>query len=149
MAKIVKPNQVRGQIFDKLAECFGDSTLGMYDGKLRFEIVDDAGEVIQFSLAPVIHKALVDETECDELVPIADQMAEYTAAVDAKNADALAKKAATAAKKAGTKKKATPKKEEVSAPAIDSITPATPVVITEDEQNKLNDLAAMLEGGTF
>jgi hypothetical protein len=148
MAKIVKPNVVRGQIFDQLAACFGESTLGMYDGKLRFEIMNDEGEVIQFSLAPVIHKSLVDETECDVLVPVAEQIAEYEAAVAAKNADAQAKKAATAAKKAGTKKAS--KKETADAPAIstDSISVA-PAELTADEQAKLNDLASLLDGGTF
>lgn len=113
--RIVKPNILRGKIFDKLAECFGESVLGMYDGKLRIEWIDeDTGEVVQFSLAPVIHKTLVEEDECDPLVPIAEQIATYEAA-----------KAAKKTKKA---------KDE-----------SVPVELTNEDKAKLDELNKLLD----
>lgn len=58
----------RGRIFDQLAEQFGGSVLGMYDNKLRIEIIDDEGKVFQFSLTPVVHKDLVEESECQPYI---------------------------------------------------------------------------------
>lgn len=131
--KIVKPNILRGKIFDKLAECFGESVLGMYDGKLRIEWIDEVtGEVVQFSLAPVVHKTLVEEDECDQLVPIAEQIATYDAA-----------KAAADAEK-GTKKTKKAKKDQDDFPVIESI-PAVPVELTDEEQAKLDDLNKLLD----
>ena len=50
----------------------------MYEGKLRVEIIDDeTDEVVQFSLAPVVHKTLVDEEECDQYVPIKEKIEQY------------------------------------------------------------------------
>ena len=73
-----KNDIVRGRIFDDLVEYFGNSVLGMYEGKLRVEIIDDeTGEIVQFSLAPVVHKSLVDEEECDQYVPINEKIEQY------------------------------------------------------------------------
>lgn len=139
MAKLVKPNKLRGQIFDKLAECFGDSVLGMCEGKLRVEVITEDGEVVQFSLAPVVHKTLVEEDECDKYVPIADQIAAYEAAQGAKTA-------ANVAKKDKTTKKETPVEKEavITIPADE-----TPVEISEEEQKKLDELSNMLDSGTL
>ena len=128
MAKLTKPNVLRGQIFDKLAEAFGDSVLGMYDGKLRIEIINEDGEPIQFSLAPVVHKVLIDEEECDDLVPIQEQVEAY-------------EKAQSAKAKTKTKTKAEEKAEE----SVVTSVPAEEVVLTEEEQNKLDKLNALLD----
>jgi hypothetical protein len=141
MAKLVKPNVTRGRIFDKIAETFGGSVLGMYDGKLRIEILDENDSPIQFSLAPVIHKTLVEEEECDKLIPIDDQIAAYNAAVAAK---------------ATTKSNASDKKDK-PAPADDSSTNATgtvnvnkvPIEVSADEQAKLNELSNLVKNGDF
>ena len=75
IGRLNKNDIVRGKIFDDLVEYFGNSVLGMYEGKLRVEIID--GEIVQFSLAPVVHKSLVDEEECDQYVPIKEKIEQY------------------------------------------------------------------------
>mgnify|MGYP006313715865 FL=1 len=78
IGRLNKNDIVRGRIFDDLVEYFGNSVLGMYEGKLRVEIIDDeTDEVVQFSLAPVVHKSLVDEEECDQYVPIKEKIEQY------------------------------------------------------------------------
>ena len=78
IGRLNKNDIVRGRIFDNLVEYFGNSVLGMYEGKLRVEIIDDeTDEVVQFSLAPVVHKSLVDEEECDQYVPIKEKIEQY------------------------------------------------------------------------
>ena len=78
IGRLNKNDIVRGRIFDDLVEYFGNSVLGMYEGKLRVEIIDDeTGEIVQFSLAPVVHKSLVDEEECDQYVPIEEKIEQY------------------------------------------------------------------------
>ena len=83
MAKRLNKNDItRGRIFDKLAEVYGASVLGMYEGKLRIEIIDDeTDEVVQFSLAPVVHKVLVEETECDPYTTTQEKIDEYQASL--------------------------------------------------------------------
>lgn len=82
IGRLNKNDIVRGRIFDDLVEHFGGSVLGMYEGKLRVEVIDDeTGEVVQFSLAPVVHKSLVDEEECDMYVPITKKIEEYQASL--------------------------------------------------------------------
>ena len=142
MAKLVKPNKLRGQIFDKLAECFGDSVLGMCEGKLRVEVITEEGEVVQFSLAPVVHKTLVEEDECDKYVAIADQIATYEAAQGAKTAANVAKKDKAAAKT--TKETPVDKEAVITIPVEEA-----PVEISEEEQKKLDELSNMLDGGTL
>lgn len=145
MAKLTKPNYTRGQIFDTLAACFGTSVLGMYDGKLRIELIDAAGEVIQFSLAPVIHKVNVEEEECDALVSIEDQMGNYESAQSVKTAANIAKKDAKT--KSTAKEKAADKGtfEDVllNAEAAQEV----PIAVTADEQAKLDELVKSL--GSF
>ena len=41
IGRLNKNDIVRGKIFDDLVEYFGNSVLGMYEGKLRVEIIDD------------------------------------------------------------------------------------------------------------
>lgn len=142
MAKLVKPNKLRGQIFDKLAECFGDSVLGMCEGKLRVEVITDDGEVVQFSLAPVVHKTLVEEEECDKYVAIAEQVAAYEVAQGAKTAANVAKKDKAAAK---TTKEAPVDKEAVINIPADTAS----VEISAEEQKKLDELSDMLGSGTL
>lgn len=92
IGRLNKNDIVRGKIFDGLVEHFSSSVLGMYEGKLRIEIIDDeTGEVIQFSLAPIVHKTLVDEEECDEYVTIENKIQEYQASLK-KNEEKVAKK---------------------------------------------------------
>lgn len=82
IGRLNKNDVLRGRIFDDLVEHFGASTLGMYEGKLRIEIIDDeTGEVIQFSLAPVVHKSLVDEEECDKYVTTDEKIAMFQASL--------------------------------------------------------------------
>lgn len=139
--KVTKPNTLRGQIFDKLAETFGTSVLGMYEGKLRIEILNDDGEPVQFSLAPVVHKNLVDEEECDELVPITEQVAAYEAVLAEKEKERAEKKAATEAKKQKQKKN----KEKGTTAVVDTPVEAVEVELTEEEKDKLDKLSATLD----
>ena len=44
---------------------------------LGHEYNDETDEVVQFSLAPVVHKSLVDEEECDQYVPIKEKIEQY------------------------------------------------------------------------
>lgn len=77
VCRLNKNDIVRGKLLDQLAEYFGESVLGVYRGKLRVEIIDEEGEVIQFSIAPTVHKTLVDEAECDKYIPIAKKIQIY------------------------------------------------------------------------
>lgn len=82
IGRLNKNDITRGRIFDDLVEHFGGSVLGMYEGKLRVEIIDDeTGDVVQFSLAPVVHKTLVEEEECDEYVSIEEKIQQYQASL--------------------------------------------------------------------
>ena len=75
IGRLNKNDIVRGRIFDDLVEYFGNSVLVMYEGKLRVEIIDDeTGEIVKFSLAPVVHKTLVDEEERDKYMPIKEKI---------------------------------------------------------------------------
>lgn len=92
IGRLNKNDIIRGRIFDDLVEYFGNSVLGIYEGKLRVEIIDDeTDEIVQFSLAPVVHKTLVEEEECDKYVPIAEKIQEYQASLK-KNEEKEAKK---------------------------------------------------------
>ncbi len=79
MAKRLNKNDVlRGRIFDSIAEIYGGSVLGFYEGKIRIEVIDEeTGEIVQFSLSPTIHKTLVDEIECDRYVDTDTRIAEH------------------------------------------------------------------------
>ena len=82
IGRLNKNDMVRGRIFDDLVEYFGNSVLGVYEGKLRIEIIDDeTDEVVQFSLAPIVHKTLVEEDECDKYIPIKDKIEQYQASL--------------------------------------------------------------------
>ena len=82
IGRLNKNDITRGRIFDDLAEHYGNSVLGIYEGKLRIEIIDDeTDEVLQFSIAPIVHKSLVEEEECDRYIPINDKIEEYQASL--------------------------------------------------------------------
>ena len=82
IGRLNKNDMVRGRIFDDLVEYFGNSVLGVYEGKLRIEIIDEeTDEVVQFSLAPIVHKTLVEEDECDKYIPIKDKVEQYQASL--------------------------------------------------------------------
>ena len=135
MAKTTKPNVVRGQIFDAIATAFGNSVLGMYDGKLRIEILNEVGQPVQFSLAPVVHKTLIDEAECDELVPIEEQLKNYENQTKTKT-------------KAKAKAKTSSKKEETKVTEGEQPSEQTPeseVALSGEEQAKLDKLNALLD----
>lgn len=145
MARRLNKNDIiRGRIFDTIAGVYGSSVLGFYEGKLRIEIIDEeTGEVIQFSIAPTVHKTLIDDSECDAYVDTDTRIAEYQASLK-KNEVKKPKK------KKEPKTKATPKKES-SAPAVitplefnfDEPAPA-PKTVSADEQLKLDALMAEL-----
>lgn len=91
--RLIKPDLSRGLVFDKLVEAFGDQVLGMYEGNLRIETIDDeTGEINQFSIKVTKGKTLLDDIECDEYVPINVQLENYEQAVADKMAKAEAKK---------------------------------------------------------
>ena len=145
MARRLNKNDIiRGRIFDTIAGVYGSSVLGFYEGKLRIEIIDEeTGEVIQFSIAPTVHKTLIDDSECDAYVDTDTRIAEYQASLR-KNEVKKPKK------KKEPKTKATPKKES-SAPEVitplefnfDEPAPA-PKTVSADEQSKLDALMAEL-----
>ena len=82
IGRLNKNDMVRGRIFDDLVEYFGNSVLGVYEGKLRIEIIDEeTDEVVQFSLAPIVHKTLVEEDECDKYIPIKEKVEQYQASL--------------------------------------------------------------------
>ena len=145
MARRLNKNDIiRGRIFDTIAGVYGSSVLGFYEGKLRIEIIDEeTGEVIQFSIAPTVHKTLIDDSECDAYVDTDTRIAEYQASLR-KNEVKKPKK------KKEPKTKVAPKKES-SAPAVitplefnfDEPTPA-PKTVSADEQLKLDALMAEL-----
>ena len=145
MARRLNKNDIiRGRIFDTIAGVYGSSVLGFYEGKLRIEIIDEeTGEVIQFSIAPTVHKTLIDDRECDAYVDTDTRIAEYQASLK-KNEVKKPKK------KKEPKTKAAPKKES-SAPAVitplefnfDEPAPA-PKTVSADEQLKLDALMAEL-----
>lgn len=92
IGRLNKNDIIRGKIFDDLVEYFGNSVLGVYEGKLRIEIIDDeTDEIVQFSLAPVVHKNLVEEEECDEYVSISEKIQEFQASLK-KNEEKVVKK---------------------------------------------------------
>lgn len=94
MARLIKPDLSRGLVFDKLVEAFGEQVLGMYEGNLRIETIDDeTGDINQFSIKVTKGKTLIDDVECDEYTPINVQLEEYEKAVANKLAQAEAKKA--------------------------------------------------------
>lgn len=94
MARLIKPDLSRGQVFDKLVKSFGDQVLGMYEGNLRIETIDDeTGDICQFSIKVTKGKTLIDDIECDAYIPINSQLEMYEKAVAAKLAEAEAKKA--------------------------------------------------------
>lgn len=97
MAKrLNKTDIARGKIFDQIAGLYGNSVLGFYDGKLRIELIDEeTGEVIQFSIAPVMNKTLVDESECEPYRTIDERIEEYQSSLkknDEKNKKTSKKK---------------------------------------------------------
>ena len=142
--RLNKNDIIRGRIFDTIAGVYGSSVLGFYEGKLRIEIIDEeTGEVIQFSIAPTVHKTLVDDSECDAYVDTDTRITEYQASLK-KNEEKKPKK------KKEPKTKAAPKKES-SAPVVitplefnfDEPAPA-PKTVSVDEQSKLDALMAEL-----
>lgn len=153
MAKRLNKNDIiRGRIFDTIAEVYGSSVLGFYEGKLRIEVIDEeTGEVVQFSLAPTVHKVLIDESECDQYVNTDDRIAEYQSSLK-KNEEKKPKKkkvAATKTAKESTIENVAPviKVEEFnfSAPienTSDDLKVET--VVSEDEQAKLDALMSEL-----
>lgn len=78
MAKRLNKNDVlRFKIIDEIAAHYDNSVLGYYDGKLRVELIDEEGEVVQFSIAPILHKTLVDESECEPYINIEERIKLY------------------------------------------------------------------------
>lgn len=76
--RLNKNDILRGKIMDDIAKHFGNSVLGIYDKKLRIEVIDEeTGDVIQFSIAPVVHKELVDPEECDEYITTEEKIRIY------------------------------------------------------------------------
>lgn len=76
--RLNKNDIIRGRIMDGIAEHFGNSVIGVYDKKLRVEIIDEeTGDVIQFSVAPVVHKELVDPEDCDEYITTDEKIKLY------------------------------------------------------------------------
>ena len=145
MARRLNKNDIiRGRIFDTIAGVYGSSVLGFYEGKLRIEIIDEeTGEVIQFSIAPTVHKTLIDDSECDAYVDTDTRIAEYQASLK-KNEVKKPKK------KKEPKTKVAPKKERSATPVItplefnfDEPAPA-PKTVSADEQLKLDALMAEL-----
>lgn len=137
MAKRLNKNDItRGRIFDQLAEMYGTSVLGMYEGKLRIEILDEeTDEVVQFSIAPVVHKTLINETECDPYVTTKEKIEKYQASL---------KKNEPKPKKTKAKKETTKKVDKVIPVAdfnFDEPKAKTPSV---DEDAKLNALMSEL-----
>lgn len=149
MAKRLNKNDItRGRIFDKLAEIYGTSVLGFYDGKLRIEIIEEeTGEVIQFSLAPVVHKTLIDEVECDPYVSTDDRIAEYQASLKKTETKKSSKSKKTKEVVAKEKKVEVIPVEEfnfdepvVQEPVEEKKPVATEPVISVDEQARLDTL---------
>ncbi len=145
MAKRLNKNDViRGRIFDTLAEVYGTSVLGFYEGKLRIEVIDDeTGEVIQFSLAPTVHKVLVDDSECDPYVNTDDRIAEYQSSLK-KNEEKKAKP-----KKSKSKAKSKTEAKEVKTIPVAEFNFDEPVkveskAVSDDEQAKLDALMSEL-----
>ena len=145
--RLNKNDIIRGRIFDTIANVYGGSVLGFYEGKLRIEIVnEETGEIIQFSVAPTIHKSLVDEEECDKYVDVDTRIAEYQASLK-KNEEKEPKK-----KKPAVKKKEVVKKETAPAEVMVEefnfdepvAKPKTTAPVSLDEQNKLDALMAEL-----
>lgn len=141
--RLNKNDIIRGRIFDKVAEIYGASVLGFYEGKLRIEIVnEETGEIVQFSIAPTIHKTLVDEEECEKYVNTDTRIAEYQASLK-KNEDKVKPK-----KKSTEKKKTDTTVSEVvveefnfdSAPAPQKKADS----VSKNEQEKLDALMAEL-----
>lgn len=93
MARLIKPDKARGEVFDKLVKCFGNQVLGMYEGNLRIELFDpETDEPVQFSIKVTKGKTLLDDIECDEYVAIDELIADYEEAYAKKQADIEAKK---------------------------------------------------------
>ena len=136
MAKRLNKNDIiRGRIFDTVANVYGSSVLGFYEGKLRIEIIDDeTGEVIQFSVAPIIHKTLIDEAECDPYLDTDARIAEYQATL--KKNEGKKTKTKTKEKKKDATEQTTDK--EIEGENQNQKT------LSEDEQNKLDALMAEL-----
>ena len=136
--RLVKPNEVRGTVLDKIAGAFGDSVLGMYDGGLRVEILDKEGNVVQFTVKPVIHKTLVSVEECDALIPIDTQMKEYEATLAARNTKKDSSKAAPA------------KDKNVQASDAAPVVTSTPCPeLSADDKAKLDALADSLKNSNM
>ncbi len=94
MARLIKPDKARGEVFDELVKCFGTSVLGTYEGNLRIELLDpDTDEPVQFSIKVTKGKTLLDEIECDEYIPIDDLIDAYNDAYAQKQLEIEAKKA--------------------------------------------------------
>ena len=139
MAKRLNKNDIiRGRIFDDIASQFSNSVLGMYDGKLRIEIIDDeTGEVIQFSLAPVVHKSLVEEADCEKYISIDDRIAEYQSELKKNETKSKKKKKEKVKDIEPTKEETTIKPKEV----IESI--------SLKEQEELDNLMKAIGGFEF
>lgn len=75
--RLNKNDILRGRIMDEIAAHFGTSVLGLYDKKLRIEMISEEGEVYQFSIAPTVHKELVDEAECDPYLTTDEKIKSY------------------------------------------------------------------------
>lgn len=84
MARLIKPDLSRGEVFDKLVKCFGGQVLGMYEGNLRIETIDSQGEINQFSIKVTKGKTLLDDVECDPYIPSSEQMKIYEQALERK-----------------------------------------------------------------
>ena len=147
--RLNKNDIIRGRIFDTIASVYGGSVLGFYEGKLRIEIVnEETGEIVQFSVAPTIHKAFVDEEECDPYVDVDTRIAEYQASLK-KNEEKEPKKKKS---KPATVKKEVVKKETVPTKVIvEEFNFDEPVAevkttapVSLDEQSKLDALMAEL-----
>ena len=75
--RLNKNDILRSKLTDQLAKVYGNSLLGLYEDKLRIEIITEEGEVVQFSLMPIVHRDLVDESQCEPYVNTKEKVLRY------------------------------------------------------------------------
>ncbi|MEG0153161.1 MAG: hypothetical protein RR744_08300, partial [Cellulosilyticaceae bacterium] len=125
----------RGRIFDQLTEQFGGSVLGMYDNKLRIEVIDDEGKVFQFSLTPVVHKDLVEESDCEPYVCTDERIRLHE--------ETLAKNAPKPKKKKKTTSPGKINQDNIAA-VVEAAKNVLPTLSKEEEIQKLDSLMSDL-----
>ena len=97
--KLIKPCEQRGSVIDKIVECFGNQVLGIYEGAIRIETMDDNGEIHQFSIKTTKNKTIIDECEATPYVPIAELTANYEKLVAEREAELALKEKKKQSKK--------------------------------------------------